>query len=69
LLTDSCRAETRQAVKYEGPQTIQSAFQVFGQVAARDLSSNPRVAEGMSAFSKYIDEEKLNNIVNEGTAQ
>ena len=33
LLTESCRSETQQALKYEGAPTIQAAFTVFGQAA------------------------------------
>jgi hypothetical protein len=59
LLTESCRSETQQAIRYEGPAIVQYAFQVFGQAAAGDLFSSPRVAEGMKDLSKYIDQEKI----------
>jgi hypothetical protein len=62
LLTVSCRSETMDALRYEGPATIQLAFQVFGQAAARDLLSNPRVAEGMKGLGKYLDESKLKEL-------
>ncbi len=59
LLTDSCRAEVQQAVQYEGPQTIGSSFQVLGQVAARELFSNPNVAANMADLGKYIDQKRI----------
>jgi hypothetical protein len=62
LLTESCRSETRQALQYEGPATLQYAFQIFGQAATRDLVSNPRVAEGMKDLGKYLDEAKLKSL-------
>ena len=59
LLADSCRTEVQQAVQYEGPQTIGSSFQVLGQVAARELFSNPNVAANMADLSKYIDQKRI----------
>ena len=62
LLTDSCRAAAQQAVRYEGPATIQYAFQVFGQAAAGDLFASPQVAAGMKDLAKYLDKEKLQEL-------
>jgi hypothetical protein len=59
LLTESCRSETQQAIRYEGPATIQYAFQVFGQAAAGNLFANPSVAVGMKDLAKYIDQDKI----------
>ncbi len=59
LLTESCRSETKQAIRYEGPAIIQYAFQVFGQAAAGDLFANPAVGEGMKDLAKYIDQDKI----------
>ena len=63
LLTDSCRAEVQQAVQYEGPQTIGTSFQVLGQVAARELFSNPSVAANMADLGKYIDQKRIADVM------
>jgi hypothetical protein len=63
LLTDACRAQTMKAVKYEGVQTVQNAFQLLGQVAMRELFTNPKVAEGLEEFSKNVDPEKLKEVL------
>ncbi|MDP3700876.1 MAG: hypothetical protein Q8R72_08215 [Hylemonella sp.] len=63
LLADSCRAEVQQAVQYEGPQTIGSSFQVLGQVAARELFSNPNVAANMADLGKYIDQKRIADVM------
>ena len=55
MLTETCLAEAREAVKYEGPIAISSAFQLFGQVAAREIFGNPKVAEGLSELNKVVD--------------
>jgi hypothetical protein len=59
LLTELCRSETQQAIRYEGPATLQYAFQIFGQAAAGDLFANPNVAAGMKDVTKYIDQDKI----------
>ena len=65
LVTESCRSETQQAIRYEGPATVQYAFQVFGQASVGELLSNPRVAEGMKGLAKYLDQAKLKSLTAE----
>jgi hypothetical protein len=62
LLTESCLKEAREAIRYEGVSTIQSSFSLLGQVAARELFTDPKVMEGMAEFSKYIDEKKFKEL-------
>jgi hypothetical protein len=59
LLTESCRAEFRDAMSYEGPQTIEMSFSVLGQVAMRELMSHPEVAKGFGELESFISEEKI----------
>jgi hypothetical protein len=59
LLTESCRSEVQLAIRYEGPATIQYAFQVFGQAAAGELFANSSVSAGMKDMNKYIDQDKI----------
>jgi hypothetical protein len=59
LLTSGCTNEARDAVKYEGTGAIESSFSVLGQVAARELFSNPSVATGLSDFGKALDLKKI----------
>lgn len=63
LLTDSCRKETQDAVKYEGSGAIQSSFSVLGQVAMTNLFSDPGVAAGMGGFTKYLDQAKFKSVL------
>jgi hypothetical protein len=69
LLTESCRAETQQAIHNEGSATIQYAFQVFGQAAAGHLFANPTVAAGMKDLAKYIDQDKIKALSATGEAK
>jgi hypothetical protein len=63
LLFDSCKAETLEAVKNEGPQTLQYAFNILGQVAARGIFSDPHVTEEMQALDKQLDQAQLKELV------
>ena len=63
LLTDTCRAQTHDAYKYEGQGAIGSAFQLLGQVAAQGIFSDPAVATGMTDLMKYFDEKKLKAVI------
>jgi hypothetical protein len=59
LLVESCREETRLAIKYEGQSAIQSAFGLLGQIAMQDLFANPKVAAGLGELEKNMDREKI----------
>ena len=59
LLTESCRTQTRQAVKYEGAAALQTGFQLLGQVAARELFADPSVARGLADLENHIDSQKM----------
>ena len=69
LLTASCRQEVLQAIKYEGPGAIQASFQVFGQVAGRELMANPQVAESMGRMTKFINQPEMSKLVAEASAK
>jgi hypothetical protein len=64
LLTESCKAKTEQALKYEGSSAIGTSFQVLGQVAGRELFASPAVVKNMAGMQKYIDEKKLQDLMN-----
>jgi sorbitol-specific phosphotransferase system component IIC len=63
LLTEQCGTEAREAIKYEGMATLESSFSLLGQVAARELFSHPKVAEGLAELGQYLDEDKFKQLV------
>lgn len=65
LLLESCRSQTQQALKNEGQQTIEYAFQVLGQVASRGLFSDPKVLESTKELAKYVDAQKFKVLTDE----
>ena len=62
LITETCMTQTQEAVKYEGPGTLQSSFEVLGAVAGRGLMSDPGVAKSMAEFANYLDKQKLERV-------
>lgn len=59
LLTESCRTQTQQAIKYEGRSALQTGFQLLGQVAAREMFSDPGVSSGLADLGRHFDKQKL----------
>lgn len=65
LLTQDCRKEAVEALKYEGQSSIESSFSVLGQVAMRGLMSDPKVAQSMGGLAKFIDNSKFEALAKE----
>lgn len=63
LLFEACKKETEQAVKYEGQLALQAGFQVLGQVAGRELFSDPSVSRAMGNLNSYINKEKMEGLL------
>ena len=63
LLTKTCLAETKAAMKYEGPSTFESSFNVLGTVAARELMSHPSVVAGNEDFAKYLETDAMRGLL------
>lgn len=61
LLTESCLAQTRQAVRVEGAAAIQTGFQTLGQVAMAELFAHPKVAAALGKLDSHIDTDRLRN--------
>ncbi len=59
LLTEDCRDETANVIKYEGTAELEKSFNLLGQVAAKELFQNENVAQSLSALEKHIDVQKL----------
>lgn len=63
LLTKTCRTEAVEAVKYEGNAAIGKSFEVLGQIAMRELLTDPQVNAGLSGFVKYIDLPRVEEVL------
>jgi hypothetical protein len=60
LVTEDCREEAREAIRYEGMNTaFESSFALLGKVAMQELMTDPNVSAGFDGFTKYLDEQKF----------
>ena len=62
LLTESCRQQTKKALKYEGDAALRTSFHTLGTVAGQDLFSDPKVAAGLDGLKRHLDEERLRQL-------
>ncbi len=53
-----CRPEAISGLKYEGGPAMVAAFNLLGQVAARDIFTDPHVGQALTAIAKYSDKAK-----------
>jgi hypothetical protein len=59
LMADDCAAEMRSAVSMDGTAAIRSASSALGQIALRELVSDPAVQKSIEAFTNSMDDKRL----------
>ncbi len=59
LLTHDCAPETTAAIRSNGQAAIETAFGALGGAAMEDLMSEPKVTDSLGGMMKYVDENKL----------
>lgn len=62
LITDSCRAQSQAAFRYEGQDAFKASFEVLGTVAMQELVSHKDVDAGFSAFTQYLNEDAFKGV-------
>jgi hypothetical protein len=55
LLTQTCRKETIDALKYEGPSFLEKSFGALGEIAVGGLMTNADVAKGLATWATPED--------------
>lgn len=60
LLADACAAPTRAAMKEGGTVALETAFTTLGQMAMKELMSDPQVNMRMAAFQQHVDQRRVN---------
>lgn len=63
LLTESCLSEVRSVAAADRPQAMRRAFEVLGQLAMMELTSNSDVAASISGFERYVDRGRVNALL------
>lgn len=59
LLTQNCRTETEQALKYEGEKTFAASFEVLGGVAMQGIMADRDVSAYFAGFEQQLDAKAL----------
>jgi len=65
LLFDDCHAQSVAAIKYEGPESLKSSFEVLGKIAMQGLMTDPAVQNGMASLGTPTATEKLKALAKE----
>ncbi|MDC7676805.1 hypothetical protein [Asticcacaulis machinosus] len=65
LLAEDCRTEAIAAIKYEGPNAIESGFKLLGEIASVGLFTAPEVAAGLESLAANMDMAKIENLAAE----
>jgi hypothetical protein len=63
LLSQACRQPVQQALMFEGPTAVQTAFETWARWAIVGVASGPQVMQGAGALLEYIDIGKLMTLV------
>jgi hypothetical protein len=59
LLVVDCRAQTVAALRADGVDAVESAFEVLGKTAVEDMTTDPGVQHEMSKLAGDLDQDKL----------
>ena len=62
LLTESCANEAKAVVKSEGRQGMKRAFEILGQLAMLELTSDKQVSASVGGFERYLDRAKFDAV-------
>ena len=62
LLTERCKKEAYEAIKFEGEEALENSFNMLGEVAMQKMMEDRKVLESIQNFIKYIDYEKFEYI-------
>lgn len=59
LLAERCSAQVREVVSQEGSAGMFNAFRALGELAMKELMSNPDVGRAMGGYERYLDQAKI----------
>lgn len=63
ILLESCREETKRALKYEGQTTMQASMEILGRVAGQELFGSPEVNQALTGLEQYLDDEDFESLL------
>ncbi|HET8870925.1 MAG TPA: hypothetical protein VFM48_10785 [Aquabacterium sp.] len=59
LFSERCTATMRDTLSTEGSEGVSKAFRSLGELAMRELMTNPEVNASMGNYVQYLDKEKI----------
>lgn len=59
LISEDCPEKAKAAMKEGGAYAFQQAFGLVGQVAMRELMTDPNVQKAIMGYTQYLDQKKL----------
>jgi hypothetical protein len=62
VLTEDCPTELREAAK-SNSRAIEKSFELVGQVAMQELITNEKVANAISSYARYLNQEKIDAVL------
>jgi hypothetical protein len=60
LIAEKCNVEIRELIAESGNSAIEVPFRFLGELATKELMTDPNVTASMTGFTRYIDQDKLN---------
>ena len=62
LITEDCPKAAKLAHEKGGSAAFEYAFRVVGEVAMKELMTEPAVSQSLGAFEKHLDHKKFNKV-------
>ena len=63
LVAQDCPTEIAAMVKTHGPSSLSQPFEVLGKVAMQELMTHPNVAASLAALDRYVDQSRLEPVL------
>ena len=65
LFSKDCAKESQAVFLAEGGNGLDKSFETLGQLAMREIMSNSEVVATFTNFQRYIDQGKINSVINQ----
>ena len=63
LMLDKCTPEMVALITESGPSAVELPFKFLGELAMKELMTDPNVSKSIQGFSRYIDKEKADRVL------
>jgi hypothetical protein len=63
LILDKCSQEMRALISESGPSAVELPFKFLGELAMKELMTDPSVTASIQGFIRYYDKEKADKVL------